>query len=90
MVAKNLLNDVLALPVDDRLEHLEQLRENLLNDAQLHALTAEEKQLLDERLAEFEADPTGGSPWEEVEARLTGLLKGLPYCSAGAARSLSL
>ncbi|HEY2587527.1 MAG TPA: addiction module protein [Tepidisphaeraceae bacterium] len=76
MVAKNLLDNVLALPVDDRLELFEKLRENLLNDPELSALTAEEMQLLDERLAEFEADPTGGAPWEEVEARLAGLLKG--------------
>ncbi len=30
------------------------------------------RQLLDERLAEFDADPEQGDPWEEVEVRLRG------------------
>lgn len=33
-------------------------------------LTAEEKALLDARLAAYEKDPDAGSSWEEVEARI--------------------
>ena len=32
--------------------------------------TAEEKALLDQELADYEQDPTAGSPWREVEARI--------------------
>lgn len=76
MVAKNLIDNVLALPIEDRLELFEKLRENLLNDPDIHAISSEEQHLLDERIAELEADPGGGVPWEEVDARLRGLLKG--------------
>ena len=38
-------------------------------------LTVDEKQLLDERLAQFEADPHSGSPWPEVKARVRGKLQ---------------
>jgi putative addiction module component (TIGR02574 family) len=76
MVARNIIQDLLSLPVTERLEIFERLRENLLNDPELHPITETEKQLLDERLAEYEADPDAGSPWEEVEARLLSLVKG--------------
>jgi putative addiction module component (TIGR02574 family) len=75
MVAKNLLNDVLALPIEDRREVYEELRTSLLNDPQFDILTDEQKRILDERLDEYEAGPNGGEPWDEVEARLLNLLK---------------
>jgi putative addiction module component (TIGR02574 family) len=75
MVAKNLLDDVLALPVDQKLEFFERLRVDLMNDPTLNPLSEADRQLLDERLKEYEEDPTEGSPWEVVEARLLGLLK---------------
>jgi putative addiction module component (TIGR02574 family) len=75
MVAKNLLNDVLALPVDERLEFFEQLRNNLLSDPSIHPLTDSERQILDEGLAEYESSSNTGSPWDEVEARLLSLIK---------------
>jgi putative addiction module component (TIGR02574 family) len=78
MVARNLLNDVLALPVEERLEFFEGLRQNLLNEPGLHVLTEDERQVLDARLADYESNPADGSPWEEVEARLMGLLKDRP------------
>jgi len=70
MVAKNLLESVLALPVEDRMELLERLRENLRNDPALLPLTPEHQKILDERLTEFEGSPDEGSSWEEVEARI--------------------
>ena len=37
-------------------------------------LTAEEKALLEARLAAYEKDPDAGSSWEEVESRIRGRL----------------
>lgn len=34
--------------------------------------TDQEKTLLDEAQADYEANPAAGSPWSEVEARLQG------------------
>ena len=41
-------------------------------------LTAEEKALLDGRLAAYQKDPDAGSSWEEVEARIRALLTRQP------------
>ena len=38
------------------------------------ALNAEDKELLDERLAELKESPDGGEPWEKVLAELRALL----------------
>lgn len=73
-VARDLLKDVLALPVGDRLELFEQLRRNLMSDPQVDPLTDDEKLLLDEGIAEVEADPQGGVPWDEVEAGILARL----------------
>ena len=68
MVAKNLLAEVLALPLADRKESFEHLRENLRNEPDLDPLTDEQKRIFEERLDDYEANPNGGSTWEEVEA----------------------
>lgn len=46
--------------------------EGWLDDGEL---SAEEKALLDARLAEYEKNPDAGSSWEEVEARIRASLK---------------
>jgi putative addiction module component (TIGR02574 family) len=76
MVAKNLLEAVFSLPVVDRMELFQRLRENLRNDPGLTPLSDAHKGILDERLADFESDPTQGSPWEEVEARIIANIGG--------------
>ena len=70
MVAKSLLAEVLALPLADRVELFEHLRDSLRNEPDLDPLTAEQKRILKERLDDYEADPDEGSSWEEVEARI--------------------
>ena len=74
MFAKKLLDDVLALPLDDRIEVFERLRENLRNDLELFPLSEEHKRILDERLRDMEENPDDGSPWDEVETRLAKML----------------
>ena len=74
MVAKNLLTDLLSLPVTERIEVFERLRESLLNDPELSPLSEEHKQILSERLAAYEREPDEGVPWEELEQRLLNRL----------------
>jgi putative addiction module component (TIGR02574 family) len=78
MVAKNLLADVLALPLPDRVELFEHLRDNLRNEPDLDPLTEEQKRILEERLADYDANPDEGSSWEEVEARILKSSDGQP------------
>jgi putative addiction module component (TIGR02574 family) len=78
MVARNLLADVLALPLADRMELFEHLRENLRNEPDLDPLTDDQARMLEERLDDYEANPNEGSTWEEVEARILKSLDGHP------------
>jgi putative addiction module component (TIGR02574 family) len=70
MVAQHLLDDVLALPLADRMELLERLRESLRGASADAALTDAMRQILDARLADFEHDKESGSPWDDVAARV--------------------
>ena len=76
MVAKNLIDSLLAMSVEDRLDAYQQLRESLLNDPAIDVVTDEEREVISKRIAE--ATPDDFSPWEEVDARLTALLKDRP------------
>ena len=75
MVAENLINNVLSLPIDDRLELYTRLRDSLQDHPQMDALSAEDKQVLDARAEDIERNPSDQSSWEDVEARLNALLK---------------
>lgn len=68
MVAKNIIDDVLALPPEDRLDLVRRLWDSIRDDAALLPLTDQQKEELDRRYDEFLQDPVEGSTWEEVEA----------------------
>lgn len=68
MVAKNLINDVLALPPADRLELVQRLWDSLLDDPDSLPLTEAQKKELDKRYEDYLRNPDEGSTWEEVEA----------------------
>lgn len=70
MVAKNLLDTVIALPVQDRLELVDRLSESLRRDLSDAALSDEHRRILEQRLAEFERDPDEGLPWDQVKAQI--------------------
>jgi putative addiction module component (TIGR02574 family) len=70
MVAYNLLRDVLSLPVADRMELFERLRENLQEDPTALPLTQEQERELDRRYAAYLRNPDEGYSPEEVEAML--------------------
>lgn len=74
MVIEHLLNDVVSLPLPDRLQLFDLLHENLRNDPGLASVTEQEKRFLDQRLSEYEAAPEEGSDWSEVDATIDALL----------------
>jgi putative addiction module component (TIGR02574 family) len=70
MTKKELKSEALQLPVEDRLELAEALWESLEQGLLRPELPAWQRDLLDQRLAAFEAAPEAGSPWEEVKQRI--------------------
>ncbi|MEP7008937.1 MAG: addiction module protein [Acidobacteriota bacterium] len=68
MVTRDLKRLVLRLPAEDRQELAEALWDSL--ETEPATLPAWQRQILQTRLAELEANPEAGSSWEEVEARI--------------------
>ena len=64
----DLLAEVLKLSPSDRLQLIEALWDTL-SEADI-PVTAEDRALLDERLADLEQNPSAQSPWSDVRARL--------------------
>ena len=62
--------DVVALPVAERLRLVEAIWDSIAEVPEQLELSPAQAAELDRRLADFEKDPTLGSPWEEVRARL--------------------
>jgi putative addiction module component (TIGR02574 family) len=65
-----LREELFKLSSAERLELLEELWDSIADDDQALALTEEQREDLERRLAEADADPAGGSPWEEVRERI--------------------
>ncbi len=65
-----LREQLFKLSAAERLELVEELWDSIADDDEVLALTDEQREDLDRRLAEADADPTGGSPWEEVRERI--------------------
>lgn len=66
--------DYRRLSIAERLELVEDIWDSIAADADADALplTDAERTLLDERLAEHEANPGRGEPWSTVRARILG------------------
>ena len=64
----DLLAEALRLSPSDRLQLIEALWDTL-SEADI-PVTAEDRALLDERLADLEQNPGAQSPWSDVRARL--------------------
>ena len=65
-----LREELFKLSAAERLELIEELWDSLAEDDAALALTDEQREDLERRLAEADADPRGGSPWEEVRERI--------------------
>jgi putative addiction module component (TIGR02574 family) len=64
------VTEILELPVDERIRLVELIWESIAAVPEAVPVSDELKAELDRRLAEFEADPEAGSPWEEVRERI--------------------
>lgn len=62
--------EILELPVAERIRLVELIWDSIAAVPEAIPISDELKAELDRRLAEFEADPDAGSPWEEIRARI--------------------
>ena len=65
-----LREELFRLSAAERLELVEELWDSIADEDQALELTPEQREDLDRRLAEADADSTGGSSWEEVRERI--------------------
>jgi putative addiction module component (TIGR02574 family) len=63
--------DVLELPVQERLQLVEDIWNSIADFPEALELSAEDKRLIDERLRSRQSNPNAGSSWEDVYARIT-------------------
>jgi putative addiction module component (TIGR02574 family) len=70
MTKTELMAEALQLPVKDRLHLVEAIWKSLDQESMRPELPAWQREILDERLAAFDAAPEAGSPWEEVKQRI--------------------
>ncbi len=68
--SQRIISEALALPAADRLEVIEQLWESLAAAPEALELSDGERQELDRRIKEMDANPEAGLPWEDVKAEL--------------------
>ena len=61
-----------GLSVAERILLVEEIWDSIAADQESLPVTQAQKDELDRRLAAYEANPTAGSSWEEVKARLRG------------------
>ncbi len=66
----DLIAEILALPVAERVRLVEAIWDSISAVSKALPLTQWQKDELDRRLAEFEADPDSGATLEEVFARI--------------------
>jgi putative addiction module component (TIGR02574 family) len=64
------VTEILELPVDERIRLVELIWESIAAVPEAVPVSDELKVELERRLAEFEANPEAGSPWEEVRERI--------------------
>jgi putative addiction module component (TIGR02574 family) len=67
---QELIAEILALPVTERMRLVEAIWDSIAAVPEALPLTQWQKDELDRRLAEFEADPDSGATLEEVFARI--------------------
>ena len=58
------------LPVDEQIDYVQNLWDRIAAREDQVPVPEWHREILEERLAEYEADPDAGRPWEQVEADL--------------------
>ena len=64
------LSDLLKLPVAERIRLVEAIWDSIAAAPEALQLTDAEREELDQRWNAYERDPSLGSPWAEVRARI--------------------
>ena len=64
------ISDLLKLPVAERIKLVEAIWDSIAAAPEALQLTAAEREELDRRWTAYERDPSVGSPWAEVRARI--------------------
>ena len=64
------LSELLKLPVAERLRLVETIWDSIAAAPEALQLTDAEREELDRRWSAYERDPSLGSPWAEVRARI--------------------
>ena len=68
MTRQELKNEVLSLPIEDRMDLMEDLRQSIEGEEPYFELTPEQRKELKRRIEEFEKNPEAGCSWEEFVA----------------------
>lgn len=69
MTSERIISEALALTAEDRLEVIEKLWDSLAASAETMDLTDAQRREIDRRIAEMDANPDGGIPWEIIKAQ---------------------
>lgn len=64
------VSDLLHLSVAERIQLVEDLWDSIAGEPEAMELTQAQREEIDRRLAEHDANPESAIPWEEVRARL--------------------
>lgn len=64
------VNDLLELPVSERLQLVEDLWDSIAEVPEAIELSEDQRAELDRRLEAYREDPESGSPWDEVKERI--------------------
>jgi putative addiction module component (TIGR02574 family) len=64
------VNDLLELPVSERLRLVEDLWDSIAEVPEAIELSEDQRADLDRRLEAYHKDPETGSPWNEVKERI--------------------
>lgn len=70
-----LREELFKLSAAERLELVEELWDSIAEEDEVLALTDEQREDLERRLADADADPASGSPWDEVRERIRNRLR---------------
>lgn len=70
MTSNTLRHEILRLSTAEKLELVEEIWDSIPEDDDALAPTPAQREDLERRLAEANADPNGGIPWEEVRDRI--------------------
>jgi len=70
MTSNALRKELFQLSVAERLELVEELWDSIPTEGEALELTPEQREDLEQRIAEAEADPDGGSSWDIARERI--------------------